>query len=172
MAEGLAAVRARIHGVQQLDAVIGAMRGIAAAHTLQSRALLPGFRTYAEAITKAIASALRVRDQAAVPQRTLRRCARVVFCAEQGFVGGFVERVLGEVMKRPPAELLLIGNRGLSLAQTTNVAPVWDSPMTTQVDGISGLCIRIVNEGQQRPASLRRGPICGARRLIASAAAG
>ena len=145
MAEGLAAVRARIHGVQQLDAVIGAMRGIAATHAQQSRALLPGFQTYAEAIAKAIASALRVRDQAAVPQRTVRRCARVVFCAEQGFVGGFVERVMGEVMKRPPAELLLIGNRGLLLASTNNVTPVWDSPMATQVDGIPGLCIRIAS---------------------------
>ena len=145
MAEGLAAVRARIHGVQQLDAVIGAMRVIAAAHAQQSRALLPGFRTYAEAIAKAIASALRVRNQAPVPQRRVRRCARVVFCAEQGFVGGFVERMLSEVVKRPPAELLLIGSRALLLANTTNVTPVWDSPMVTQVDGINGLCIRIAS---------------------------
>ncbi len=38
MPDDLAAVRTRIHGVQQLDTVIGAMRGIAAAHAQQSRA--------------------------------------------------------------------------------------------------------------------------------------
>ena len=62
MPDDLAAVRTRIHGVQQLDTVIGAMRGIAATHAQQSRLLLPGFRAYAEVIARAIASALRLRD--------------------------------------------------------------------------------------------------------------
>ena len=103
MADELAATRARIHGVQQLDTVIGAMRGIAAAHAQQSRALLPGFLTYADLIAQAIASALRLRDDP--PSALVRgtRRARVVFCVEQGFVGGFVERILDEVATRPPA---------------------------------------------------------------------
>ena len=62
MADDLAAVRTRIHGMQQLDTVIGAMRGIAAAHAQQSRQLLPGFRAYAAVIAGAIASALRLRE--------------------------------------------------------------------------------------------------------------
>lgn len=143
MADDLAAVRARIHGVQQLDTVIGAMRGIAAAHAQQSRALLPGFRAYAEVIAQTIASALRLRDEPPPALRRHARCARIVFCAEQGFVGGFAERILDEALGRGPADLFLIGSRGLSLAMARNVAPLWQSAMAAQVDGIAALCIRI-----------------------------
>ena len=89
MADDLATVRTRIHGVQQLDTVVGAMRGIAAAHAQQSRLLLPGFRAYAEVIAGAIASAVRLRDEAPPARSADARCARIVFGAEQGFVGGF-----------------------------------------------------------------------------------
>jgi F-type H+-transporting ATPase subunit gamma len=145
MADDLAAVRARIHSVQQLDDVIGAMRGIAAAHAQQSRALLPGFRAYADVIAQAIASALRLVDdrQTGLPRHP--RCARIVFCPEQGFVGGFAERILDEACKRGAADMFLIGSRGLSQATARNVSAIWQSAMATQVDGIAGLCIRIVD---------------------------
>jgi F-type H+-transporting ATPase subunit gamma len=145
MADDLAAVRTHIHGVQQLDTVIGAMRGIAAAHAQQSRTLLPGFRAYAEVVAQAIASALRLRDEAAAVQTGSIRCARVVFCAEQGFVGGFVERVLDEIATRAPAELLLIGSRAQSLAIARKLPSVWQSAMATEVDGIATLCVRVAS---------------------------
>jgi F-type H+-transporting ATPase subunit gamma len=145
MADDLAATRARIHGVQQLDTVIGAMRGIAAAHAQQSRALLAGFLTYADLIAQAIASALRLRvDPPSALVRGTRR-ARVVFCVEQGFVGGFVERILDEVATRPPADQLLIGSRGLLLATERQLSSVWQSAMASQVDGIAALCIRVAD---------------------------
>jgi F-type H+-transporting ATPase subunit gamma len=131
--------------VQQLDAVIGAMRGIASAHAQQSRRLLPGFRAYADTITEAIASALRLRDRVPAARGTSPRHARVLFCAEQGFVGGFVEHLWDQVAKRPPADLLLVGSRGLSSAAAHNIVPVWHTPMATQVDGIAVLCIRIAS---------------------------
>jgi F-type H+-transporting ATPase subunit gamma len=131
--------------VQQLDAVIGAMRGIAAAHAQQSRILLPGVRAYADAIARAIASSLRLRAPLAAKPGPHEGAARVVFCAEQGFVGGFVERVLDEVAQRPPAELLLIGSRALSVATARNMQLAWHSAMATQVNLIATLCIRIAD---------------------------
>ena len=107
MANDLAAVRTRIHGIQQLDTVISAMRGIAAAHAQQSRQLLPGFRGYAAVIAGAIASALRLREPVPPAPSGVGRRVRVVFCAEQGFVGGFAERILDEALLRGPADLLL-----------------------------------------------------------------
>jgi F-type H+-transporting ATPase subunit gamma len=145
MADDLAAVRGRIHGVQQLDTVIGAMRGIAAAHAQQSRALLPGFRAYADAIARGIASALRLRDAPPRVGGGEVRCARVVFSAEQGFAGEFVEHVLDVVSQRPSADLLLIGSRGLSLAAARGIVPLWHCPMATQVEGTTVLCIRIAD---------------------------
>ena len=144
MPNDLAAVRTRIHGIQQLDTVIGAMRGIAAAHAQQSRQLLPGFRAYAAVIAGAIASALRLREPVRpAPSGVGSPCARVVFCAEQGFVGGFAERILDDALLRGPADLFLIGSRGSSLAGARKVTVAWQSAMATQIDGITPLCIRI-----------------------------
>ncbi len=159
MAEDLAAVRARIRGVQQLDAVIGAMRGIAAAHAQQSRALLPGFRAYADVVAQAIAQALRLRDDDARRGAGGAGVARIVFSAEQGFVGGFAEHVLEAAAARGPAETFLIGSRGLLLAAPLGIAPVWQSAMATQVGGISGLCIRIAEALYERMAARRIGVV-------------
>jgi F-type H+-transporting ATPase subunit gamma len=145
MADDLASVRAHIRGVQQLDAVIGAMRGIAAAHAQQSHALLPGFRAYADVIAGTIASALRLHDDGTCVEPRSARPARILFCAEQGFVGGFGERMLDAALGRAPADLLLIGSRGRSLAAARGIHPVWQSAMATRVDGAAALCIRIAD---------------------------
>jgi F-type H+-transporting ATPase subunit gamma len=156
MAEDLAAVRAHIRGVQQLDAVIGAMRGIAAAHAQQSRALLPGFHAYAEVVAQAIAQAMRLRDDDARRVRGDAGTAlRVVFCAEQGFVGGFAEHVLEAAVARGPGDVFLVGSRGLLLAAPHGIVPVWQSAMATQIGGISGLCIRIADALYQQMVARR-----------------
>ena len=159
MAEDLAAVRARIRGVQQLDAVIGAMRGIAAAHAQQSRALLPGVRAYAEVVAQAIAQALRLRDDDASGGGGRADIVRIVFCAEQGFVGGFAEHVLEAAAARGSGETFLVGSRGLLLAPTHGIAPVWQSAMATQVGGISGLCIRIAEALYEHMAMQKIGAV-------------
>jgi F-type H+-transporting ATPase subunit gamma len=145
MADELAAVRGRIHGMLQLDTVIGAMRGIAAAHAQQSRGLLPGFRAYAEVIAHGVASALRLQDEVPPARTASGRCVRIVFCAEQGFVGGFVERILNDVAEHGPADLMLIGSRGIALAGARQITSVWQSAMATRVDGVGSLCIRIAD---------------------------
>jgi F-type H+-transporting ATPase subunit gamma len=143
MADDLAAVRARIRGVRQLDAVIGVMRGIAAAHAQQSRGLLPGIGAYAGAIAHAIASALRLREEGFGAGPRNAGAVRIVFTAEQGFAGAFTERILDAASARSPAAPLLIGSRGLAAAH--GISPVWQSPMATHVDGVAPLCIRIAD---------------------------
>jgi F-type H+-transporting ATPase subunit gamma len=142
MADSLETVRQRIHGVQQLDAVIGAMRGIAAAHAQQSRALLPGFRAYAEVIAMAIAQALRLRgaDAPSIKEHRLRR-GQIVFCAEHGFAGSFSEHVADAA--GPADVVLLIGSRGVAVLEARGIRPVWQTPMATRVSGIAPLCTRI-----------------------------
>ena len=143
MTEDLATVRSRIRGVRQLDAVIGAMRGIAAAHAQQSRELLPGVRAYSGAVAQVTAQALQLQDADAESNPGQGDLARIVFSAEQGFVGGFVEHVLAASAARSPADVFLLGSRGLLLAPAYGIAPVWQSAMATQPAGISNLCIRV-----------------------------
>lgn len=152
MAEELAEVRARIRGVRQLDAVIGAMRGIAAAHAQQSKGLLPGARAYAEIVTQTIAQALRLQNIDARRGGGPTGIARIVFCAEQGFVGGFAEQVLAAAASRGPAEVFLLGSRGVLLAASHGIAPVWQSAMATEPGGISGVCARLAEALYQRMA--------------------
>lgn len=145
MADSLGALRLRIHGVQQLDAVIGAMRNIAAAHAQQSRALLPGLRAYADVIGQAIAQALRLRDEGAhaTAHRTRVCRAQILFCAEQGFAGNFSEHVLDSAGNAGP--LLLVGSRGIPLLDARYVKPLWQSPMATRVSGVAPLCTRLTD---------------------------
>jgi F-type H+-transporting ATPase subunit gamma len=58
MTERLADITARIEGIRQLDAVVNAMRGIAAARAQQARAQLTAVDSYAQAIAVAIARAV------------------------------------------------------------------------------------------------------------------
>ena len=100
---------------------------------------------YAEVIAQAIARALRLVDEDARRRGAARRdsVARIVFCAEQGFVGGFAEHVMAEAAGRGPAEVFLVGSRGIPLAAAHGIAPVWQGAMATQVAGVAGLCIRL-----------------------------
>ena len=85
--------------------------------------------------------------------------ARIVFCAEQGFVGGFAEHVLEAAAARGPGDVFLIGSRGLLLAESHGIEPVWQSAMATQVGGIAGLCIRIAEALYERMATHRIGAV-------------
>src|SRR5262245_65021285 len=97
MSGKLSEVEGRIGTVHQLEAVITAMRGSAAARSREARERLTGIRAYAAVIGEAICEALALTPESE-PQ--LRKKGRpeghvvIVFGAEQGFAGSFNERVL------------------------------------------------------------------------------
>src|SRR5271167_730789 len=96
MAERLADIVTQIQNVRQLEAVVTAMRGIAAARAQKGRALLAGIDAYSQVISRAIGQALSLlpADQTLAPPFDRARRGLVLFCAEQGFAGAFSERVL------------------------------------------------------------------------------
>ena len=59
MADRHADILAQIQNVHQLEAVVTAMRGIAAARAQHGRALLPGIDAYSDVISAAIGQALK-----------------------------------------------------------------------------------------------------------------
>ena len=159
MAEDLAAVRARIRGVRQLDAVIGAMRGIAAAHAQQSRALLPGFRAYADVVTQAIAQALRLRDDdvrrgTGVPAPRVSCSAR-----SKGSLAGSQSMCWKRPAARGAGGRVPDRQPGPAAGRSHGIEPVWQSAMATQVGGIAGLCIRIAEALYERMATQRIGVV-------------
>ena len=148
MAERLADVVAQLHNVRQLEAVVTAMRGIAASRAQQSRSLLAGVEAYTEVISRAIGQALALLPQdvsTSTPQRRARR-GLILFCAEQGFAGAFSERVLdaaaGDIRD---ATSLIIGTRGAAIASERGVKAAWSAPMAAHVDALPSFANRLAD---------------------------
>lgn len=152
MTERLADVLSRIGSARQLDAVMVAMRGIAAAREREARERLAAIRAYANAIGDAIGLALALAGEAGpgdAPSLRAGRRTLVVIAAEQGFAGAFDDRVLdaaqAEAVGQSPS-LLLVGDRGVMRAKERGMAVAWSSPMIAHVDQVGALADRIAEE--------------------------
>lgn len=154
MTERLAAVQRRIEGLRQLEAVVTAMRSIALSRSRQSRTHLAGIRVFARTVAEAIGEALPLlADGEAPPNRANGRAALIVFCAEQGFAGAFSERVLDEAqLVLSDTELLLIGSRGIMVAEQRQLSPVWTAAMPPHVEGLPLLAHAIASALYERVA--------------------
>ena len=151
MSGKLSGVEKRIGSVHQLQAVITAMRGIAAARLHEARGRLDGVRAYASVVGAAIGEALALPSQTAdmdAPDRGRGGHIVIVLCAEQGFAGTFSERVLDKAephLKPGPAELLLVGTRGAMLAPERGLSFDWSAPMVVHADEAPALANRITD---------------------------
>lgn len=159
MTDRLADVTSRINSARQLDSVMSAMRGIAAAREREAREQLAAIRAYADAIGVAIGLALAVADEAraaALPARQVGRPTLVVIAAEQGFAGAFDDRLL-DALDNPSAQgarLLFVGERGLARARERGVQAEWASSMIAHVDQTGALADRISEEIYARIARM------------------
>ncbi len=133
----------RIDGIRQLGGVVRAMTGIAGARARTARAQIAAVEDYAEMLGEALALATAERpdDRA----KSTARPAVVVFCAEQGFVGGFSERVLDGVGEEVAgADLVLIGSRGAAVAADRGLAPVWSAAMPSRSASLPKFADRVL----------------------------
>jgi F-type H+-transporting ATPase subunit gamma len=151
MSGKLSEVEGRIGTVHQLEAVITAMRGSAAARSREARSRLDGIRAYAAVIGAAIGQALALAPD---PEPQLRHGKRpegrvvIVLCAEQGFAGTFNERVLDaaeDCLKSASAELLVVGNRGAMVAAERGLAFGWSASMVAHAEEVPMLASRITD---------------------------
>jgi F-type H+-transporting ATPase subunit gamma len=151
MSGKLSEVEARIGTVHQLQAVITAMRGSAAARSREARSRLDGIRAYAAAIAGAIGQALALAPESEPqPRGDEDRDGHVVLvlCAEQGFAGTFNERVLDAAekhLKTASAELLVVGDRGAMVAAERGLQFGWSAPMVAHADEVPALASRITD---------------------------
>jgi F-type H+-transporting ATPase subunit gamma len=145
--ERLAETTRRIESVRELEAVVTAMRGIAASRAQQARALLPGMRAYASVIGRAIGQGLAlVPNEHRLANSKVGRTAVILFCAEQGFAGAFSDRMLEATRPGGQAQdLFLIGTRGSILAAERRIALAWHTAMVPHADLIPVLAGRIAD---------------------------
>jgi len=148
---------ARIDGIRQLGSVVRAMTGIAGARARTARGQIAAVEAYAATLDAVVSQGL-VKVQPDDADLTARP-ALVVFCAEQGFVGGFSERVLDEVGALPKGtDLFLIGSRGAAIAAGRGLVPVWSAAMPSRSASLPKFADRLLGavfaHGDLRPVSV------------------
>jgi F-type H+-transporting ATPase subunit gamma len=159
MSGKLSEVEGRIGTVHQLEAVITAMRGSAAARSREARGRLDGIRAYAAVIGQAIGEAVALAPEAdPQPRKSVHLEGRIVIalCAEQGFAGTFNERVLDAAedhLKFTGSELLVVGDRGAMVAAERGLVIGWSAPMVAHADEVPLLANRITDALYSRLAN-------------------
>jgi F-type H+-transporting ATPase subunit gamma len=149
-------VESRIGTVHQLEAVITAMRGSAAARSHEARGRLDGIRTYAAAIGGAIGQALPLATAADPHPRKSQRLDRqvvIILSSQQGFAGSFNERVFDRAerhRKIDDSEFLIVGERGEMVAAERGLVFGWSTPMVSHADEVPVLASRITDALYQR----------------------
>jgi F-type H+-transporting ATPase subunit gamma len=142
MAERLADIVTQIQNIHQLEAVVTAMRGIAASRAQKGHSLLPGIDSYSQVISRAIGQALSLLPMDIMEAPAPRRAKQglILFCAEQGFAGAFSERVLDAAAAEAAASVnFIIGTHGSIAVNERSIETAWSAPMVTHVDAIPSL---------------------------------
>lgn len=138
-----AELASRIDGIRQLGSVVRAMTGIAGARTRTARAQIAAVEGYSDILAAALRQATAETD--APGPETSARPALVIFCAEQGFVGAFSERVLdAAAADLPTADLFLIGSRGAAIAAGRGIVPVWSAALPSRSASLPKFADRVL----------------------------
>jgi len=148
MVERLAEVSTQIQNVRQLEAVVTALRGIAASRAQRARSLLAGIDAYSSVVSRAIRQALTLlpADFRRKPAKRRDQIGLILFCAEQGFAGTFSERVLKAAAPNLTAAMtFVIGTHGLVIARERGLSPSWAAPMASHVDAVPSLANKIAD---------------------------
>lgn len=120
----------RIEGIRQLGSVVRAMTGIAGARARMALGQIAAVDSFAETLRAAwqqVTATLPEDDDAPA-----MRPALIVFCAEQGFVGAFSERVLDTLGDIAEVDVFLIGSRGATIALQRGINPIWSTALPSR----------------------------------------
>jgi F-type H+-transporting ATPase subunit gamma len=133
-------LEARLATMNELDEVLGAMRGMAAARIQQGERAQQAAREYAGRIGAALASLAppEIAARAAGPPGVA-----VALCTDRGFVGALNERVLDAARAAGANRLVVVGTRGRALAQERGLSIVDGGGMTAHLGGIGAVADRV-----------------------------
>jgi len=147
MTERLADIVTHIQNVRQLEAVVTAMRGIAASRAQKARSQRSAVEAYTDVISYAIGQALTLLPESVTAPPSDRKGKRgvILFCAEQGFAGAFSEHVFEAAGDIADATSFVIGTRGSVVAGERGVIPTWSTAMPTHVEAIPGFANRVAD---------------------------
>ncbi len=144
--EHLSDIRKRIAATRQLETVFTAMRGLAAARSHDAQKSLDGVRSYASAVGEAIQIALSLAPSEPTAPPSASKRIVLAFCSEQGFVGGFDDRVLrAAALSSPQASLYVVGQKGKTSATERGLTVAWSTPMAAHAVDAPAVAERIAD---------------------------
>lgn len=140
MSERGTEVRARLATMNELEQVLGAMRGMAAARIQQGEKAQAAATEYAAQIGAALTS-LSGETGAALSADSAdhaRGVLVVALCTERGFVGGLNERTLRTTTETAePRQIYVVGTRGQALAREQGLTTTYVGSMATHLGGLA-----------------------------------
>lgn len=140
MDQRAAELQTRIATVRGFSGLVNAMRGVAATRAQRARRSIEGVDAYARTVREAMIQVLALDHLAGdspatgSADRSGGRPVLLVFCADQGFCGGFSEQVFDAARIAPGDRLFLIGSQGLRLARLRGIEPEWHGPLIAHAD--------------------------------------
>lgn len=136
--------------------IVGAMRSLASMRVQEASRAQANAGRYAAAMASAIGSALQlVPDEQAALHRDAGRRALILCTSEQGFVGGFNERLLDAAcaIRTPSDVLFILGSRGAVRAQERGLVASWMHPMATRLASVPASVRRLTEALYKRVGS-------------------
>ena len=155
-------IKARIGNIDQIEAVVGAMRALAAAHEHEATRHLEAIREQAATVADAMARALSLLPgpppsaTAAQGDRPGRHL-RIVVGAAQGFSGYYNEQIVTAATDSttgdPPDDYILIGVRSMSDLRNRGITPVWSANMAAHAAEVPRLATHVADAAFARLAT-------------------
>ncbi|MCG5078742.1 F0F1 ATP synthase subunit gamma [Paraburkholderia tagetis] len=165
MSGKLGEIEKRIAATHQLDAVIAAMRGIAASRSHEAHERMAGIRATAATAGAAIGEVLAFAPESAAASNPAAQGGEaggdigIVVGTEQGFVGALNDALAAQAQRLGGAracQWLLVGSRLVSATAARGVACAWSAPMAAHPDAVPPLAVRIADALYARLATGRR----------------
>jgi F-type H+-transporting ATPase subunit gamma len=154
MSGKLGEIENRIATTHQLDAVIAAMRGIAASRSHEAQARLAGIRAAAATAGAAIGEVLAFAPESAAASHALTGegteggDVAIVIGTEQGFVGALNDELVAQALRHDGGHArrwLLVGSRLVSAAAAQGLTCTWSAAMAAHPDGVPQLAVRVTD---------------------------
>jgi F-type H+-transporting ATPase subunit gamma len=165
-------VKRRLGNIQQIEDIVTAMRGLAAAHSLDAQKHLAAISAHEATVARAISQVLACMQGSHGADASTDAGGPhlvVVIGAEQGFAGSYneniVDAVLGGGGANEPTEFIVIGQRAIVDFDVRGLSPVWSANMISQSEHAASLASNIVDAifGRIRQAGVVRVTLAGTR---------
>lgn len=141
--EQLSRIETRLASLSELGELVGALRSMAASRAQEAQEAFAGTRAYRETVAGAIASVAASFPAAETEEGGGR--ALIVLTSENGFVGGFNNRLVEKAAQllQTGERLILVGRRGQVAASERGLTFTTVFGMTSRAGGVTALARRI-----------------------------